>query len=40
MATGSDINLQDQKIEVDRETGEVRLSFKWDTGNQRPGEKA
>jgi SNF2 family DNA or RNA helicase len=28
MSTGLDINLQDQKIEVDRQTGEVRLSFK------------
>ncbi|MDR1251349.1 MAG: SWF/SNF helicase family protein, partial [Treponema sp.] len=28
MSTGSDINLKDQKIEVDRQTGEVRLSFK------------
>jgi superfamily II DNA/RNA helicase len=28
MATGTDINLKDQKIEVDKATGEVRLSFK------------
>jgi SNF2 family DNA or RNA helicase len=28
MATGSDINLKDQKIEIDKATGEVRLSFK------------
>ncbi|MDR3123913.1 MAG: hypothetical protein LBU16_09080, partial [Treponema sp.] len=28
MATGTDINLKDQKIEIDKATGEVRLSFK------------
>ncbi|MDR0401989.1 MAG: hypothetical protein LBH35_00200, partial [Treponema sp.] len=28
MAAGVDINLKDQKIEVDKTTGEVRLSFK------------
>jgi SNF2 family DNA or RNA helicase len=28
MATGSDFNFKDQKIEVDKQTGEVRLSFK------------
>jgi hypothetical protein len=28
MTTGTDINLKDQKIEVDKATGEVRMSFK------------
>jgi hypothetical protein len=28
MATGTDFNFKDQKIEVDKQTGEVRLSFK------------
>jgi hypothetical protein len=28
MATGTDINFWNQKIEVDKQTGEVRLSFK------------
>jgi hypothetical protein len=33
ISTGSDINLKDQKLEVDRQTGEVRLSFKLGNGN-------
>jgi superfamily II DNA/RNA helicase len=28
MATGTDFNFKDQKIEIDKQTGEVRLSFK------------
>jgi SNF2 family DNA or RNA helicase len=32
ISTGSDISLKDQKIEVDKQTGEVRLSFKLGNG--------
>jgi hypothetical protein len=28
MSTGSDLAFRDQKLEVDRQTGEIRLSFK------------
>jgi SNF2 family DNA or RNA helicase len=32
MSTGADLNLNDQKIEIDKQTGEVRLSFKIGNG--------